>query len=335
MRISTPEQAGPQNPVGSAPDRRPRSVRSTTTIDTTRPEGLEGPLTMHGVARDLLTPASGDSRVLARADLVAHLTAEHLLTGLITDPPLPGSGALLGAVVGPGFRAKALAALPDEAEAGTLLNLLLDDLPGAALVSGFARLAAATIPRAAPHDEYLDARGDLCAGWAVDGTMLTIIREDGENPMTIGPLAPALLREDDPAAWHPFSPLPPHSTRRLRRLDVIAPAEAGAPATVDVFFRDSHADGEAVERVVHEYRVQATVDPATATLLDIAATADVLPWRECPGAVASATRLAGMPVADLRRHVRERFTGTTTCTHLNDVLRGLADLGVLVSELDG
>jgi Protein of unknown function (DUF2889) len=335
VRISTPAQAGPQNPVGSAPDRRPGSVRRTTTIDTTRPEGLEGPLTMRGVARDLLTTPGGEARELAAANLVAHLTAEHQLTELITDPALPGSEALLGAVVGPGFRAKALAALPAEAEAGTLLNLLLDDLPGAALVSGFARLAASSIPKPAPHDEYLDARGDLCAGWAVDGTMMTIIREDGENPMTIGPLAPPLLREDDPAAWHAFSPLPPHSTRRLRRLDVIPPAVPGAPATVDVFFRDSHADGEAVERVVHEYTVGATIDPATATLVDIAATADVLPWRECPGAVASATRLAGMPVGDLRRHVREQFTGTTTCTHLNDVLRGLADLGVLVPELGG
>jgi hypothetical protein len=115
---------------------------------------------------------------------------------------------------------------------------------------------------------------------------------------------------------------------------VTAPVTAGAPAGVDVFFRDSHADGEAVERVVHEYRVRATVAATTATIIDISATADVLPWRECPGAVASAARLAGMPVGDLRRHVREEFTGTTTCTHLNDVLRGLADLGVLVRKLD-
>jgi hypothetical protein len=335
VRISTPAQAGPQNPVGSAPDRRPGSVRRTSTIDSTRPEGLEGPLTMHGVARDLLTTAAGAARVLASADLLAHLTAEHELTDLATRPRLQASDALLGAVVGPGFRAKALAALPDQAEAGTLLNLLLDDLPGAALVSGVVRLAAGTIPKAAPHDEYLDARGDLCAGWAVDGTMLTIIREDGVNPMTIGALAPPLLREDDPDAWHTFAPLPPHSTRRLRRIDVTTPETAGAPAAVDVFFRDSRFDGEAVEHVVHEYTVQATIDPATATLIDIAAAADVLPWRECPGAVASATRLAGMPVADLRRHVRVEFVGTTTCTHLNDVLRGLADLGVLLRELYG
>jgi hypothetical protein len=292
---------------------------------------------MHGVARDLLTTAGGEARELAAADLAAHLTAEHALTGLVTRPPLPSAAeALLGAVVGPGFRAKALAALPEEAEAGTLLNLLLDDLPGAALVSGVVRLAAGTIPSAPrPLDEFLDARGDLCAGWAVDGTMLTIIREDGENPMTIGALAPPLLREDDPDAWHRFEPLPAHSTRRLRRLDVVAPGRAGELATVDVFFRDSRFDADAVEHVVHEYSVRATADPSTATIVEIAAAADVLPWRECPGAVASAGRLAGMPAADLRRHVREQFTGTTTCTHLNDVLRGLADLGVLLRALDG
>jgi hypothetical protein len=70
------------------------------------------------------------------------------------------------------------------------------------------------------------------------------------------------------------------------------------------------------------------------TVLTIAATANVLPWQECPRALASAGRLAGQPVADLRRVVRREFTGTSTCTHLNDVLRLLADVEFLAAELD-
>ena len=49
--------------------------------------------------------------------------------------------------------------------------------------------------------------------------------------------------------------------------------------------------------------------------------------------MASATRLAGVPITDLRRLVRREFKGTSTCTHLNDVLRLLADVEVLVAEL--
>ena len=292
-------------------------------------------MVMHGVARDLLTTAAGDARELAAADLVARVDgSNHQLVEISTEPELPALQGLLGAVVGPGFRGKATATVPGEGDAGTLLNLLLDDLPGAALVSGYALLHADAVPRKHGADEYLDARGDLCAGWAVDGTMMAIIREQGHNPTPIGPPAPVLLRDDDPIAFHQLAPLPPHSTRRLRRLDVMQPERAGATAAVDVFFRDTHVDDAATETVVHEYSVSATVDPATLTIVDIDARADVLPWKECPAAVGSAARLAGRPLADLRAFVRETFVGTTTCTHLNDVLRGLTDVTTLLPALD-
>jgi Protein of unknown function (DUF2889) len=64
------------------------------------------------------------------------------------------------------------------------------------------------------------------------------------------------------------------------------------------------------------------------------ATPRVLPWRECPQAAASAQRLAGMSVVGLRRQVREELTGPTTCTHLNDTLRGLEDVEHLVRSLE-
>jgi len=70
-------------------------------------------------------------------------------------------------------------------------------------------------------------------------------------------------------------------------------------------------------------------------VFDIGARAHVLPWVECPGALASATRLSGMPVAELRDHVRREFRGTSTCTHLNDTLRSLGDVNVLIAGLSG
>ena len=121
--------------------------------------------------------------------------------------------------------------------------------------------------------------------------------------------------------------------RRLRRIDVIPPVAAGGEHRVDVFFRDSHFDSDAVETVVHEYSVAATIDDATRTIVSIAATPNVLPWQECPAAIESALRLVGHNLGDLRPWVRETFVGTTTCTHLNDVLRGLTDVGTLLDQI--
>ena len=55
----------------------------------------------------------------------------------------------------------------------------------------------------------------------------------------------------------------------------------------------------------------------------------VLPYVECPSAAASAARLAGQDLDALRERVRADFVGTTTCTHLNDLLRSLEDVRAL------
>jgi hypothetical protein len=55
---------------------------------------------------------------------------------------------------------------------------------------------------------------------------------------------------------------------------------------------------------------------------------------ECPGAVGSAHRLAGMPLSELRPWVRRELTGVSTCTHLNDTLRSLADVTVLLRSAE-
>ena len=82
------------------------------------------------------------------------------------------------------------------------------------------------------------------------------------------------------------------------------------------------------------YTVAATVDTSRGVLVSCSATPRVLPWVECPAAALSASRLAGLPVSGLRRHVRDTFLGTSTCTHLNDTLRSLEDIPALL-ELAG
>jgi hypothetical protein len=335
-----PEAAGPMDPAGSTPDRRPGSIRRTSNIDTARPDGLRGDLVVTARARDLRTGPDGDGEVVAEAELVARVArATQQLLSVETSPPLPALQELVGAVVGPGFRGRLARAVPGDQEAGTLLHLLFDDLPGGVLVSGYALQRGGALepdrpssaPAAAPASSSTPAaRGladDLCAGWAHDATMMVTIRTKGAIPMALGPPAPQLERPDDPWAWHGMEPLPAHAMRRRRRLD-LAPGHE-----LDVHFRDSHMDEDLAESVVHEYSVTGAVDGATGTVTAMAARARVLPWMECPGAVASATRLVGMPVAELRGWVRREMTGATTCTHLNDTLRSLADVTALAGLL--
>jgi hypothetical protein len=105
-------------------------------------------------------------------------------------------------------------------------------------------------------------------------------------------------------------------------------------------FRDSCQTPDDLEVVVHEYRITSTVDgsdghdaAANATLAAIDAEPRVLPFPECLSAADAAPRLEGERIADLRRTVLATLTGIDCCTHLNDALRALAEVPVLLDAL--
>jgi hypothetical protein len=277
--------------------------------------------------RDLLTRIDGQARELCamlfdvRADF-ASATVDHIEA----DPPHPSLAKLNGAHAFRGFRAKVEQVIPGERESGTLRYQLLDDLPIALMLSARAlRAAGLGLGMGSPQQVPVD----ICAGWVAGGTLLAGITEEGP-PLHVGPVASDVRAADDPQAWHDFDPLGCHATRRHRRLDVW---HDGETAHADCFFRDSFADADGVETVVHEYGVRATVDPATSRVVSCAATAGPLPYPECPNALASAGRVAGISVNALRREVRDGFVGPTTCTHLNDTLRSLQDVSALLGAL--
>ncbi len=339
-----PEAAGPHDPVVETPGRVPGSLRRTSSIDTARPDGIAGDLVVTARARDLHTGVDGWASALGEAALEARASASWQLLSLSTQPSMTASDRLIGARVGPGFRGRVGETGPDGPEVGSLLHLLLDDLPGAVLVSGYAvqraggfeEEGAEVLPEAAASKarETMATMGDdRCAGWAHDATMMVTIRERGVVPVSQGPPAPTLEPVGDPLAWHAMEPLGPHAMRRRRRLDVIAPDRPDGPYRIDAHFRDSHVAGDGTEFVLHEYTVSGRVDPEGQRMLEMAAQARVLPWMECPQAVASATRVVGMPVGELRNRVRRELVGRSTCTHLNDTLRSLADLADLIPLL--
>ncbi|WP_236791984.1 DUF2889 domain-containing protein [Amycolatopsis sp. GM8] len=330
-------QHGTHDPTSGTPARRPGSVRRTTTVDLLRPDGTGGEVLVDARGRDLVTPAGGGeartagvSRVRGRVDYPRNAA----LAEIDTDPALAGVQRLIGTPVASGFRAKVVEAVPVAAGARAIVHLLLDDLPGAVLVSGYAVHA---------HDGHVDMRHDrtqaeafaagrldLCSGFRRDGTMLVQLSETGIFPMPTGPVAPDLESPADPAGWHEYETLPVGAIRRRRRMDVTR--EDGF-FRVDAMFRDSYVDSGGLELVIHEYTLDAVIDPAELRIETIEAVPRVLPWVECPVAAASAGALAGRTVGDLRPWVRAQLAGTSTCTHLNDLLRSLNDVDGLVPLL--
>jgi hypothetical protein len=349
-----PEAAGPQDAVTGATYRLAGSIRRTTNIDTLRPDGLRADAVVDARSRDLRTNHDGTCDVVAAATLQARISPTRELLWIRTSPDIPALQGLLGASVGPGFRSRFNEIATDGCEDGSLLFLLLDDLPGATLVSGYALHHAGTLDEgsrtdhsrtdhsrtdhsragrdAGPFPDF-GAQGDICAGWARDATMMVHVRGTGTLPVPLGPPAPILEPEDDPMSWHIMADLAPYAVRRRRRLDLVAPPAGELEHRIDLHFRDSHVDDQGCETIMHEYTMSGTVDLEAGRIGTVAARAHVLPWVECPGALASAQRVDGMELSVLRSRIRKEFVGRSTCTHLNDSLRSLADVTALQRTL--
>ncbi len=310
-------------PIASVPERQPGSTRRTTSIDTrTTPDGG---LSLDGAARDFHTGSDGLGSVRDAAHVSARLGADHTLVSIDSSAAPDIAGPLIGQLVGRGFRAAVHERLPAAAVRGTLLGLLLDDLPVAALLSGYALLYSGTLGERAGRAGALQA--DICSGWRADGTMMVTLRAEGAIPIPTGPVAND-LGADDPEAWHDLPPLPSGSMRRQRLVDV----SPGSPRPVRAMFRDTHTDDAGRTTILHEYSVTAGFDAETDQLVEVEAVPQVLPWDECPAAAASARRLSGRSPREVRDLVPAEFRGTSTCTHLNDLLRSLADVPALLAD---
>jgi hypothetical protein len=295
----------------------------------TRDEGSLDPVHLNGQARDLWTAADGTATETGAAGLSATIElVARVVRHVEVVPPVAAVARLSGAPAMSGFRAAADKAAPELRAARDLRYTLLDDVPVATLISGHALSASGLLGDVAKSG-YLPV-ADQCAGFATGGLLMTSF-EAGDPAIVTGPVAPDLDHDDDPLAWHRVAPLPPQAMRRRRRIDVYedGPGRVG----IDAMFRDTYVRTDGVETIIHEYTLAAAMDADAGVIVESHATPRVLPWQECPGAVASAGRITGMTLRELHFRVRQELFGTSTCTHLNDLLRSVADAEALIDRV--
>ena len=315
------------------PARRPGSVRRTSSIDMTWPDGFGTSLHLVGRARDLLTTADGEGVVLAEAELQATISDDRRVEAIEVVPERPGIEGLVGNQGGSYLRTAIDQVLPGERAAATPLHLLLDDIAGTSLIAGFVWMRHRPMeprPQSQPPTDFGTRKGRIICSGLRPGGSAQVAFADGRHDLHGLRRAGPVAVEDDPLAWHEFPARPVVAMRRHRRVDVIPD---GDELVIDSFFRDSSWEPDGTEMALHEYTVSARVDAASLTLTDVSARPHVLPFPECQWAPEHVVLLLGQPVVSFRTDVQTTLTELQACTHLNDMLRCLAEVPALARAI--
>lgn len=330
-----PQALAPRNPVGHAPLRPPDSIRRTTSIDVTWPDGREGRSLMQGRARDLRSPRDGAAPKVLREDTFeARLGWDRVIHEIGCAPARAQIGQLVGARGGGHLRGVLDRVMHEELVDATPLYLILDDISGVSLVCGWAWSRWTedwmSSARALADGARAAMRGsmeNICIGFRTGSSALV---EGGPSPSQNAAAVVPLPNPDDPLGWHALPEAPGVHMRRARRIDVWR----DDVIRIDAGFQDSASVPGGGRVAIHEYTLEASADPVSGKIARLMATPRVLPFPECPGAVRNLIRIEGEPLAKLRTRVIDLLPGTLGCTHLNDILRSLADVPSLLEELD-
>lgn len=327
----------PDESVSGTPVRRTSSIRRTAHLSATFPGGFGTAMLLTGRARDLLTSHTSKPEVVAEYAAQLELDPTRTITSASVEPDHPGAVALVGSSGGRGYRAALAAAIPEHHRQGSALYFLLDDV---AIISGIGGVAwSQHRPMVIPDEGGARKREGswqrttsgrvACSGLRPGGYHQISWQRSFNFPHWIR-IAGDLDDTADEWAWHDIEPAPEVCFRRRRRIDVWRSSDG---IEVDAHFRDSVYGRAQVEVALHEYGVVAVVHPDSHLLLSIEATSKVLPFPECPWAAPHADKLVGQPVTDFRASVPNTVTELEACTHLNDMLRGLADVPALAAAL--
>ena len=335
--MTTAEMTAPSRPFGPSPSRRAGSIRRTSTIDTRWPEGMGEPMIMRGEARDLVTRANeGAHLTLFRDWMEIRASAGREILAIETSRSSDAAQQLVGSRGGGYLRGEIARLLPDEHIGRTPLHLLLDDFSGASLVAGWAwsRWKPADWNARIGEARRVGGRNGkmegICTGFRPGSSALTQDGSAKDNQNTTR--VPPLTRPDDTLGWHELATQTGVGMRRARRIDVWL----DEVIQIDVGFQDSATAPDGGDRIaIHEYHVTATADPQSFEVLTLRSDPRILPFPECPSASANIGRLVGKDLRTFRLEVLEQLPGTLGCTHLNDVLRSMADVPHLAQQLGG
>jgi len=323
----------PNASVLGTPARRAGSLRRTSHLTASWPDGRDGPEHLTGRARDLVTSLDGNLSVRAEEELALALDRTLAITSATARPERDGVQRLIGVNALRGFRASVESALPDERRGVTPLALLLDDVSTVSMIGGIAWSQRPNESTAGEESSVEDANSFLrsqgsnvaCSGFRRNGYYRQSLEKVIMFPHWFR--SAAELEIDDEWAWHDIEPAAEVCFRRRRRIDTWS---TGDSIAVDSHYRDSVWGPAHDEIALHEYSLTATIDSASHALSSIAVTANVLPFPECPSAAQQVKDLVGLDVIGLRAGVHRELPGTLGCTHLNDMLRGLSDVPALV-----
>ena len=329
----------PRRTANPAPVRPANSVRRTSSIDVSWPEGEMGDRLFIGRVRDYRTPAAGGAGLpIAEAEVQARLALDKTITAIAATPAPARIGELVGMRGGNHLRLSIRELMPELIAQGAPLYLALDDISGTALVSAFAwslwNPEWAARMRAQMGDgaqgQRIGPQVNVCWGLQEGNSGV----DPETRPESAADADAGDLRNPaDPQGWHTLPEAEGAGFRRARRIDVTHDTRAGL-LRIEAAFQDSARKREGGRMAIHEYRIAATADAETLELRTLEPEARILPFSECPGAVANTRRLIGARLPDIRESVLSELRGPEGCTHLNDALRALAEVPKLARYLE-
>ncbi|MDM7957645.1 DUF2889 domain-containing protein [Blastomonas sp.] len=291
---------------------------------------------MQGQARDLLTPSDGGAPLVLAEDCYTILASPRReILSIEVSPDRPEAQQLIGIRAGSDSRSALIRIMAEERRKGSPLYLILDDFAGASLVAGWVWSRwvddwAALMQKSGARSSSgrRASMESVCSGFAPGSSALASAggsRTEDQNCMPV----PTLVHPEDPNGWHSIVVQEGVGMRRARRIDVWRDGDA---LEIDIGFQDSGTAPNSKDRIaIHEYHVRARAEQGRLT--ELVVDPRILPFRECPGAVAHAQRMLGAPLHELRTQVLENLHGILGCTHLNDVLRSMAEVPHMASAL--
>jgi hypothetical protein len=304
----------------ATPPRRPGSIRRTTSVDVSWPDGRDGLVRFEATGRDVLTGDAGGFTVMEHVTVTVDVNAAERRVAAVDAPTVEGASGVAGARVGREVREAMVEHMSADVTRGAPVVQLLDDLTGAWIVAAYAL--------------YLWGQGDtgvllgsterrqmagVCLGFSPGSSAFA--PDGGVNDRHMSADVVDLVDPDDPGGWHRLPERHDMSLRRARRLDV---SLSGDDLVIDSMFQDSSTQPSGGRAGVHQYGVTAQISRDDLVLRRLDADPRILPYGECPMAMLGLSGLAGTPLLGLRDVVPARLPGVHGCTHLNDAVRALS-----------